>query len=119
MDSETRNTNAKIKNAVIVGLVPAILEGLLVYFTAPTTNNWILIQSVLFWFSCGFVVYLVDIGLNKIVNCVLLTILLNLPWYIALTVGSDKIEHLVPLIVSSIIMGLVIGFVSIKLNKTK
>jgi hypothetical protein len=55
----------KIKNAVIVGLIPAILEGLLIHFADPTTSNWVLIQSILFWFSCGFVVYLIDIGLNK------------------------------------------------------
>ncbi|MDF1612566.1 hypothetical protein [Stygiobacter electus] len=109
--------NVKIKNAIIVGLIPAILEGLLIHFADPTTGNWVLIQSILFWFSCGFVVYLIDIGLNKIISCILLTVLLNLPWYISLSIGSGKLEHLAPLFISSIIMGLVIGLVSKKLNK--
>lgn len=111
--------NVKVKNAVIVGLIPAILEGLLIHFADPTTSNWVLIQSILFWFGCGFVVSLIDIGFNKIVSCILLTVLLNLPWYIALSIGNDKLDHLVPLIISSIIMGLVIGLVSKKLNKVK
>jgi hypothetical protein len=110
--------NAKIKNAIIVGLIPAILEGLLIHFADPTTSNWILIQSILFWFSCGFVVYLIDVGITKIISCIIFTVLLNLPWYISLSIGNGKSEHLVPLIISSIIMGLVIGLVSKKLNKT-
>jgi membrane protein implicated in regulation of membrane protease activity len=110
--------NIKNKNAFIVGMIPAILEGLLIHFADPTASNWILIQSILFWFSCGFVVYLIDFGINKIISCILLTVLLNLPWYISLSIGSGKIEHLVPLIVSSIVMGLIIGLVSKRLNKS-
>ncbi|MBA3705147.1 MAG: hypothetical protein H0W84_04415 [Bacteroidetes bacterium] len=110
--------NRKIKNAIIVGLIPATLEGLLIYFADPNTGSWILIQSILFWFSCGFVVYLIDLGINKIVSCILMTVLLNIPWYISLSIGSGKPEHLVPLIVSSIVMGLIIGVVSKRLNKS-
>jgi hypothetical protein len=109
--------NAKIKNAIIVGLIPAILEGLLIHFADPTTGNWVLIHSILFWFSCGFVVYLIDVGINKIISCILLTVFLNIPWYISLSIANGKIEHLVPLIISSIVMGLLIGLVSAKLNK--
>lgn len=109
--------SAKIKNAILTGLVPAILEGLLIYFADAITSNWVLLQSILFWFGCGFVVSLIDIGLSKIVSSILLTILLSLPWYIALSTGAGNPDHLAPLIISSIIMGLVIGLVSKRLNK--
>lgn len=107
----------KIRNACLVGIVPAILEGLLIYFTDPSASNWVLVQSILFWFGCGFAVYLVDIGSSKILNSMLMTVLLNLPWYIALTIVANKPEHLIPLIVASLIMGAIIGLVSIWLKK--
>ncbi|MGB4820242.1 MAG: hypothetical protein WBP33_14125 [Saprospiraceae bacterium] len=111
---KTRN---KLRNATIIGLVPAFLEGLLIYFADPKTDHWVLIQSVTFWFSCGFVVYLVEIGTKKIPTSILFTLILNIPWYIALTVVANKPDHLVPLIVSSIVMGAVIGFFSVWINK--
>jgi hypothetical protein len=107
----------KIRNAIIVGLIPATLEGLLIYFADPLAGRWILIQSMLFWFSCGFVVYLIDFGYKRILTSVLLTILLNIPWYIALTVVANKPEHLIPLIISSLIMGTIIGIATSRLDK--
>ena len=107
----------KIRNACLAGTVPAILEGLLLYFAEPTINNWVLVQSVLFWFSVGFLAYLVEISANKILSSLLVTVLLNLPWYIALTVVANQPDHLIPLIVASLVMGTIIGFVSMALNK--
>jgi hypothetical protein len=107
----------KIRNACLVGIVPAILEGLLVYFADPTVSIWVLVQSILFWFGCGFVVYLIDIFPNKILGSILATVLLNLPWYIALTIVANKPNHLIPLIIASLIMGTIIGMVSRWLNK--
>ena len=106
----------KIKNAVLTGLVPAILEGLLIYFADPNATQWIFIQSILFWFSCGFVVYLINLGSNKIISSILLTVFLNLPWYISLSISIGKYEHLAPLVISSLIMGLIIGLTSKKLK---
>lgn len=107
----------RARNAVIVGLIPATLEGLLIYFADPLAGKWILTQSMLFWFSCGFVVYLIDFGSKRILTSILLTILLNIPWYIALTVVANKPEHLIPLIVSSLIMGAIIGFLTSRLDR--
>jgi hypothetical protein len=106
----------KIRNATIVVTIPAMIEGLLIYFADPFTGKWIFIQSVLFWFSCGFVIYLADIGSKRILISVFLTILLNIPWYIALTIVANKPEHLIPLIISSLIMGVIIGFISSRLR---
>ena len=109
--------NRKIKNAIVVGLIPAALEGVLIHFADPSADHWMLLQSILFWFGCGFVVYLIDLGINKILSCITLTIFLNLPWYISLSIGSGKPEHLIPLIVASTIFGLIIGVVSKQLDK--
>jgi hypothetical protein len=113
------NNSLKIRNAIIVGAIPAILEGLLVYFADPLVGKWVLIQSILFWFSCGFVVSLADIGYRRIPVSILLTVLLNIPWYIALTIVANKPEHLIPLIISSIVMGTIIGYTSSRLSFRK
>jgi hypothetical protein len=107
----------RLFNAILTGLIPAVLEGLLIYFTASETNVWILIQSVLFWFSCGFVISLIEIGKSKILTSVLLTLLLNIPWFIALTIVANHPEHFIPLIISSLIMGIIIGLSSLWLHK--
>ncbi len=107
----------KITQAFITGTIPAVLEGLLIHFVDPQAGNWLLLQSVLFWFSCGFVVNLAAPDKKRVLVSVLLTLLLNIPWYIALTVIAHKPEHLLPLIVSSLVMGFIIGFVSNYLSK--
>lgn len=111
------NNKIKIRNAILVGLVPAILEGLLIHFADPKTNHWVLIQSIIFWFGCGFVCYLIDLFKSKLLTSLLITILLCLPWFIALSIVDNKPEHLLPLIIASIVMGLIIGIVSLQLNK--
>lgn len=111
------NNSTKIRNAFLAGILPAILEGLLISFADPEASNWVLAQSIIFWFGCGFVVYLADIAPNKVVSSVLLTVLLNVPWYIALTVVANQPDHLIPLVIASLIMGTVIGLTSIWLNR--
>lgn len=107
----------KITKAFITGAIPAFLEGLLIHFADPQAGNWLLLQSVLFWFSCGFVVFMATPDKKKVLVSVSLTLLLNIPWYIALTVIAHKPEHLLPLIISSLVMGLIIGFVGSSLSK--
>jgi hypothetical protein len=117
MNSETDVlTGDKLFNATLTGLTPALLEGLLIYFADPKCGHWMLIQSMLFWFSCGFAVHLIDTGRRKIVTSILLTVLLNLPWYIALTVTAGNPNHLIPLVIASIVMGTIIGLISGWLN---
>ncbi|MBI3134663.1 MAG: hypothetical protein HYZ14_08335 [Bacteroidetes bacterium] len=111
------NNTLKIRNAFIVGAVPAVLEGILIFLADPEASNWIVIQSIFFWFTCGFVVYLVNIGYRKILVSLLLTVFLNIPWFIALTVVANQPDHLIPLLVASIIMGTLIGLLSAWLNK--
>ena len=110
-------TNNKLLNATIVGLVPALLEGVLIYYADSKTDHWVLAQSILFWFSCGFVLFLTEIGTKKIRTCIFLTLLLNIPWYIALVIIAKKTNHLIPLLVSSVIMGTIIGYISLYITR--
>lgn len=110
---------SNIRAAFLVGLVPATLEGLLVYFADPMVSNWVLIQSVLFWFGCGFINHVVQLGLHRMVSVLIITLMMNLPWYIALTVGANRPDHLIPLIIASVVMAIAIGAVSLRLSKVK
>jgi hypothetical protein len=110
------NDLLKIRNAAIVGVVPALLEGLLIYSVEPQTSLWVIARSVLAWFGFGFVVYLIDKGQKVMLHSVLLTVLLCLPWYIAETVGTGTPEHLAPLVVASVVMGAIIGLVCRRLS---
>ena len=111
------NYKIKIRNAILVGIVPAVLEGLLIHFADPATNKWVMMQSVIFWCGCGYVCYLIDLFKSKLLTSLLMTILLCLPWYIALSIVDNKPVHLLPLIISSIVMGIIIGIASSVLNK--
>ncbi|EMJ95733.1 hypothetical protein [Leptospira alstonii] len=102
----------RFRNALSIGTVCAVLEGLLVFFADPTASRWVLIQSMLFWFSCGCIVTLAETGLPKTIGSILLTELLNLPWFIALVVIPKQYSHLLPLIVASLIFGVIIGFLN-------
>ena len=106
----------KWKNGLLVGGVAAILEGVLRRLTDPNISIWVFVQSVSFWLFCGLVVYMAETGLAALPQGVLLTVLLNIPWYIALSVGDGKPELLIPLVVASVIFGTVIGLVSRKLK---
>lgn len=106
-----------IKNALIAGTVPAILEALLILSVEPSINLWVLAQAVLFWFTCGAIICLIQNEWPMVISSILLTVFLNLPWYIAESVIKNKPEHLLPLIVASIIQGAIIGILKKKLNK--
>jgi hypothetical protein len=106
------------KNGLFVGSIAAVLEGLLLGLSDPNISTWDFLQSISFWLFCGFVVYLAETGLPVLPGSILLTILLNIPWYIALSIGDGKPGLLIPLVVASLIFGTVIGLVSKKLKQT-
>ncbi|PJZ55524.1 hypothetical protein [Leptospira barantonii] len=106
----------RLRNASIVGIVAAALEGLLIFFADPNASRWILIQAMLFWFSCGAVVSVTEIGIPKLVSSIVLTELLNLPWFITLVVIPGNWGHLIPLIVASLIFGTIIGGLNVLLK---
>ena len=106
------------KNGLFVGSIAAALEGLLLGLSDPNISTWVFLQSISFWLFCGLVVYLAETGLPILPGSILLTILLNIPWYIALSIGERKPELLIPLVVASLIFGTVIGLVSKTLKQS-
>lgn len=109
--------NRKYLYASIVGIVPAILELGLVYGAEPKSSFWLLFQVSLFWFTCGFTNYFVNIKLNSVLSGIALTLFLSSPWFIAESVLQNKPGHFLPLVVASIIMGSIIGLLCKWLKK--
>ncbi|MEI7014480.1 hypothetical protein [Leptospira licerasiae] len=99
----------KIRNAIIIGLVMAALEGILIGVADPTVSTWILFQSMLFWFSCGFVVSISNLGLSRWITSILLTEILTAPWLITLVIIPGQYSHLVPLLIVNTLFGAIIG----------
>jgi hypothetical protein len=108
----------KWKNGLLVGAVVAILEGILIWAADPSITPWLFIQSISFWLFCGLVVYMTETGLPAILNGILLTVLLNIPWYISLSIAAGNPGHLVPLVIASIIFGAIIGLMSKRLKSS-
>ncbi|TGK51119.1 hypothetical protein EHQ16_19405 [Leptospira kanakyensis] len=105
------------RNALTIGLILALIEGTIIFIADSKTPSLIFIQSMLFWLFCGAIVHLSNSGFSTIVHSILWTFLLNIPWFINLAVITEKYDHLPPLVISSLIMGSITGFLSKKLNK--
>ncbi len=103
-------------NAILVGIVSSSLEGILLFFAAPELPFWNFTESILFWFTCGVIIYLSETGIPSIINGILLSVFLSLPWYISIAVIPKEYEHILPLIIQGIIFGAVIGFLVKKLK---
>jgi len=106
----------KWKNGLLVGAVVATLEGMLIWLTDPKTTFWVFIQSISFWLFCGLVIHMTETGLPAILNGILLTVLLNIPWYISLSVVAGNPGYLIPLVIASILFGMLIGWMSQRLK---
>jgi hypothetical protein len=105
------------KNAVIVGSICAAAEAALILLADPGTDRWVLVQSLLFWFGGGLAVFMADSGLGPLLHGVVLTVLLNTPWYIALSIAPGKWAHLPPLVIASVLFGCLIGYLKKKLPR--
>lgn len=104
------------RNAILIGLICALLEALLLLGTDPSIDRWVLAQSLFFWFGCGLVVYMAESGLPALPHSVLLTLLLSMPWYIVLAIAPGKLTLLPPLVIAGIVFGLLIGFLRKRLG---
>lgn len=105
-----------LKKATIAGLVPALIEGALLQSFEPGMDGWYFTQAVSFWFTCGFVVYLAVGNLPAVPSAILLTVFLNVPWFIEEAIRPGRYDHILPLLVASVVSGVVIGLVSRKLR---
>jgi hypothetical protein len=109
----------KWKNGLLVGAVVATLEGILIWAADPSITPWVFVQSISFWLFCGLVVYMTETGLPAILNSILLTVLLNIPWYISLSIVAGNPGYLAPLVVASVIFGTIIGLMSKRLKTSQ
>lgn len=107
----------KWKNGFLVGAVVAALEGILLRAADPGATFWVFAQGLSFWLFCGLVIYMTETGLPGILNGILLTVLLNIPWYIALSVIPGKPGNLIPLLIASLLFGTLIGWMSQRLKR--
>lgn len=106
----------KWKNGFLVGAVVATLEGILLWAADPNITFWVFIQSISFWLFCGLVIYMTETGLPAVLNGILLTLLLNIPWYISLSIAAGNPGYLLPLVIASLIFGAIIGWMSQRLR---
>lgn len=100
----------RIRNGLLVGLLPAALEATLILLVEPTVDKWVLASAILAWYGFGFIVALIEKGNRVVLNSIWITLVLNLPWYIVESVGKNQPDHFAPLVVASLVMGTIIGF---------
>jgi len=68
-------------------------------------------QSLTAWFACGFTVSLARTGLPVLIESVVLTLLLNAAWIIALSYNNGEPQLLAPLLIASAALGIMIGLI--------
>lgn len=103
-------------NAVLIGIISSSLEGFLLFFAAPELSFWVFAESVLFWFTCGLIIYFTENTIPFVLNGIVFSVILSLPWYISIAVVPKELDHLLPLLIQGIIFGALIGFLTKKLK---
>jgi len=111
------NTKSNLSRAAIIGLALALPESLLVFFADPEASSWIIVQGALFWFTTGVVIGLVQLPFSPLLSAVLVSVFLNLPWYINLVIIPKDYGHLLPLIIASMLFGLIGACLKLRLIK--
>lgn len=105
-----------IAKAILIGIVLGILELAILASSRQKLGFWVYTQSVVFWFTCGFMIEIVDSPLPAYVSGAMIAVFLNLPWYINISIIPKQYGHLVPLIIASIILGAIGGAIKIFLT---
>lgn len=99
------------KLGVVAGVVSGVSDVVLIAVADASAGAWVMAQSFLFWSVAGWLVVVSPSRLAPLLHGVAVTVLLNLPWYIAFGPGVGHWEHVPPLIVMSIVFGLGFGAV--------
>lgn len=113
------NSNKNTRNAIVIGGVFALFETLMVYGVNPEESGWALLQGATFWFSCGVLVSISKTSLHPIIHSIFITVLMNIPWFIVLTIIPKNYDHLAPLFIASLIFGTIGGGLSIWLTRSR
>lgn len=94
------------------GVVAGALDVALITLADPAQGGWVHLQSFLAWLACGAVAVAVvgpPSSRGDMIVAVLVTVLLNLAWYVALGPATGHPEHVVPLLVMSLVVGAFFG----------
>lgn len=97
--------------AVFAGLAAGVLDVVLIAVADPNAGAWVMAQSFLFWSVAGWLVVTFPSRLPWVIHGVGLTVLLNLPWYIAFGPAAGHWEHVPPLVLMSTVFGIGFGLV--------
>jgi hypothetical protein len=95
----------RVAYGVAAGAAAALADGLLIAVADPAATAWIIAQAALFWATAGLAVVISDSGLGDVAHGVVGTLLLSLPWYVALALAPGRPEMLPPLVVMGIVFG--------------
>jgi hypothetical protein len=99
------------------GVIAGALDVSLVYFVEPSSTFWLLAQVFIAWVTIGWAVIATESGLPPVLHCIVVTIFLSLPWYIAEAILPGQWSHLPPLLIQSVVNGLI--FAAVKKRMTK
>lgn len=99
------------KFGVVAGVVAGALDVVLIAVADASAGAWVMAQSFLFWSVAGWLVVVSPSRLGPLLHGVAVTVLLNLPWYLALGPGAGHWEHVPPLVGMSVVFGLGFGVV--------
>lgn len=102
-----------IVNAILIGIVLGILEMAILTSARQKLGFWVYAQSVAFWFTCGFMIGILDSPLPAYVSGALIAVFLSLPWYVNISIIPKQYGHLLPLVLASIILGIIGGSIKI------
>lgn len=104
-----------ITMAILIGTLLGVLEWALLASSRQKLGFWVYAQSIMFWFTCGVMIGIVDSPLAPYISGAMVAVFLNLPWYINVSIIPKQYKHLAPLMVASIVLGMLGGVAKILL----
>jgi hypothetical protein len=99
------NDRRRIAYGLAAGALAAAADGLLIAVADPGATGWVIAQAMLFWATAGLAVVISESGLGDVAHGILGTLLLSLPWYVALALAPGRPEMLPPLLVMGVAFG--------------
>jgi hypothetical protein len=93
-----------------VGAIAGVLDIILIYLVEPTSSPWLLAQAGIAWVLFGWIVVSTSSGLPPLWHGIVITLLINIPWYINFSVLQGDVTHLPPLIVQGVVFGALFGW---------
>lgn len=97
--------------AALAGLVAGTMDVGLIAAADPAASGWVMVQAFLFWSVAGWLIVRAPSRWPWALHGIGLTVLLNLPWYVAFGPAVGHWEHVPPLVVMSAVFGVGFGWV--------